>query len=77
MKAILARPDYELYGERQETGDSVSVNIYSVWPQARTDRSPNKLFSINLSKSEMRYAHLAPEHFQEAKMFNPLEKINS
>jgi len=23
----------------------------------------------------MRYAHLAPEHFQEAKMFNPLAKI--
>ena len=53
MKAILARSDYELYGERQETGDSVSVNIYSVWPQARTDRSPHKLFSINLPKSEM------------------------
>jgi len=53
MKAILARPDYELYGERQETGDSVSVNIYSVWPQARTDRSPHKIFNINLSRPEM------------------------
>ena len=53
MKAILARTDYELYGERQVTGDLVSINIYSVWPQARTDRSPHKLFNINLPKSEM------------------------
>jgi len=53
MKAILVRPDYELYGERQETGDSVSVDIYSVWPHARTDRSPHKIFNINLPKSDM------------------------
>jgi len=53
MKAILARPDYELYGERLETGDSISVNIYSLWAQARTDRSPHKIFNINLPKADM------------------------
>jgi hypothetical protein len=53
MKAILVRPHYELYAERQETVDLVSINIYSVWPQARTDRSPHKIFNINLPKSEM------------------------
>ena len=53
MKAIFIRPHYELHAEREQTGDSVSVNIYSVWPQARTDRSPHKILNINLPKPEM------------------------
>jgi len=53
MKAIFVRPHYELLAERKQTGDSVSVNIYSVWPQARTDRSPHKILNINLPKPEM------------------------
>ena len=53
MKAIFVRPHYELHAERNETVDLVSINIYSVWPQARTDRSPHKILNINLPKSEM------------------------
>jgi hypothetical protein len=53
MNAIFVRPHYELHAERKQTGDFVSVNIYSVWPQARTDRTPHKILNINLPKSEM------------------------
>jgi len=53
MKAIFTQPHYELHAERKQTGDSVSINIYSVWPQARTDRSPHKIFNINLPAHEM------------------------
>jgi len=53
MKAIFIRPHYELYAERTQTDDAVSLNVYSVWPQARTDRSPHKILNINLPKPEM------------------------
>lgn len=53
MKAIFVRPHYELHAERKQIGDLVSLNIYSVWPQARTDRSPHKLLNINLPEPEM------------------------
>lgn len=53
MKAISLRPHYELHAERVQDGDSVSVNIYSVWPKARNDRSPHKILNLNLPKVDM------------------------
>ena len=53
MKAIVVRPNYELHAERHDAADLVSINIYTVWPHARTDRSPHKILSLNLSNSEM------------------------
>jgi hypothetical protein len=53
MKAISIRPHYELHAERVQQGDSVSLNIYSVWPQARNDRSPHKILNLHLAKAEM------------------------
>lgn len=48
MKLVFATPLYELYAERKEIKDVVSITLYSVWPKARTDRSPHKLLNINL-----------------------------
>ena len=53
MKAIFIRPHYELHVDRKEEKNVVSVDVYSVWPQARTDRSPHKLLNLNLPKPEM------------------------
>ena len=50
MEEIYKRPDFELYAERKVTGEVVSVSVYSVWPLARTDRSPHRIFNINLPK---------------------------
>ena len=65
-KAVLIykTPTYELYVERIEkyvhmgkrksvNDDLVCVNLYSVWPQARTDRAPHKLLNVNLPKRIM------------------------
>ena len=53
MKLLVALPHFELRGERQEEKGIVSVNLYSVWPGARTDRAPHKLLNVNLSKVHM------------------------
>ena len=53
MEQILKQETFELYAERRVTGEVISVSVYSVWPQARTDRSPHKLFNINLPKEAM------------------------
>ncbi len=45
--------NYVLKVERTEQNGLVSVDISSVWPQARTDRSPHKLLNLNLPVESM------------------------
>ena len=53
MEEIFRKPDFVLYADRKVSGEVVSVSVYSVWPMARTDRTPHKLFNINLPKEAM------------------------
>jgi hypothetical protein len=53
MKSTFIRAHYELHAEIMQTGDMVSLNIYSVWPKARTDRSPHRILNLNLPKDAM------------------------
>jgi len=52
-KVIYQRLDYILEAEIVDARPGLALNLYTVWPQARTDRSPHRILNINLPKEEM------------------------
>lgn len=50
---VYETPQYRLYVEKSTRNGLESVTFKSVWPQARTDRSPHTLFNINLPAEAM------------------------
>ena len=52
MESILVyeTDSFKLYAEQSKRNDVVTIKFTSVWPKARTDRTPHTLFSINLSE---------------------------
>jgi hypothetical protein len=47
-KIIHSRPDYILEAEIVDALPGLALNLYTIWPQARTDRSPHRILNINL-----------------------------
>lgn len=52
-KIIHSKPDYILEAEIVDAPPGLALNLYTIWPQARTDRSPHRILNINLPTEEM------------------------
>jgi hypothetical protein len=52
-KIIHSKPDYILEAEIVDAPPGLALNLYTIWPQARTDRSQHRILNINLPTEGM------------------------